>query len=57
MWGVADRFVKTFADLTVGTVIVLVHVALADRQAERTHRALLKAGLDEPRARTARLSS
>ena len=57
MWGVADRMVKTFADLTVGTVIVLVHVALADRQAERTHRALLESGLDEARARSARLSS
>ena len=57
MWGVADRIVKTFSDLTFGTVIVLVHVALADRQAERTHRALLKAGLDDPRAWSARLSS
>jgi hypothetical protein len=57
MWGVADRIVKTFSDLTVGTVIVLVHVALADRQAERSHRALLKAGVDEARARGVRLSS
>jgi hypothetical protein len=31
MWSMADRFVKTVSDLTVGTLIVLVHVALADR--------------------------
>ena len=49
MWGVADRMMKMFADLTVGTVIVLVHVALADRQAARTNRALLASGVAEPR--------
>jgi hypothetical protein len=31
MWSWADRMVKTISDVTVGTVIVLVHVALADR--------------------------
>ena len=31
MWSFADRIVKVVSDLTVGTVIVLVHVALADR--------------------------
>jgi hypothetical protein len=31
MWSLADRVVKAFSDVTVGTVIVLVHVALADR--------------------------
>ena len=31
MWTWADRFVKAVSDVTVGTVIVLVHVALADR--------------------------
>lgn len=31
MWTWADRMVKTISDVTVGTVIVLVHVALADR--------------------------
>ncbi len=31
MWSFADRVVKAVADVTVGTVIVLVHVALADR--------------------------
>lgn len=31
MWSLADRVVKAISDLTVGTVIVLVHVALADR--------------------------
>jgi hypothetical protein len=31
MWNFADRVVKAVSDMTVGTVIVLVHVALADR--------------------------
>lgn len=31
MWSLADRVVKAVSDVTVGTVIVLVHVALADR--------------------------
>jgi len=31
MWNLADRVVKAVSDVTVGTVIVLVHVALADR--------------------------
>lgn len=31
MWTLADRVVKAVSDVTVGTVIVLVHVALADR--------------------------
>jgi hypothetical protein len=31
MWSLADRLVKAVSDVTVGTVIVLVHVALADR--------------------------
>jgi hypothetical protein len=31
MWNFADRVVKAVSDVTVGTVIVLVHVALADR--------------------------
>jgi hypothetical protein len=38
MWGVADRIVKGVSDLTVGTVIVMVHVMLADRQSGRTER-------------------
>lgn len=32
MWNTADRIVKMISDLTVGTVIVLVHVALAERE-------------------------
>lgn len=32
MWNLADRVVKAVSDVTVGTVIVLVHVALADRR-------------------------
>lgn len=31
MWNFADRVVKAVSDVTFGTVIVLVHVALADR--------------------------
>ncbi len=31
MWQLADRVVKTVSDVTVGTAIVLVHVALARR--------------------------
>jgi hypothetical protein len=31
MWSLVDRFAKAVSDVTVGTVIVLVHVALADR--------------------------
>jgi hypothetical protein len=31
MWNQFDRMVKAVSDVTVGTVIVLVHVALADR--------------------------
>lgn len=57
MWGVADRMVKTFADLTVGTVIVLVHVALADRQIKRTNRVLLKSGIDGTRTWSSQISS
>lgn len=32
MWSFADRMVKAVSDITVGTVIVLVHVAMADRK-------------------------
>ena len=32
MWSWADRMVKAVSNVTVGTVIVLVHVALAERQ-------------------------
>ena len=31
MWNLADRMVKAVSDVTVGTVIVLVHIALAER--------------------------
>jgi hypothetical protein len=36
MWSWADRMVKVVSNMTVGTVIVLVHVALADRQRRPT---------------------
>lgn len=32
MWNLADRVVKAVSNVTVGTVIVLVHLALADRE-------------------------
>ena len=35
MWNLADRMVKAVSDVTVGTVIVLFHVALADRNGDR----------------------
>jgi hypothetical protein len=35
MWNLADRVVKAVSDVTVGTVIVLVHIALADRSRRR----------------------
>ena len=31
MWSFADRVVKAVSDVTFGTVIVLVHVVMADR--------------------------
>ena len=34
-----DRVTRTISDLTVGTVIVLVHVALADREVSKQRRA------------------
>ena len=47
MWNLADRVVKAVSDVTVGTVIVLVHVVLADRQ---TVKSLREASLrNEPR--------
>jgi hypothetical protein len=36
MWNLADRVVKAVSDVTVGTVIVLVHVAMADRRRRAT---------------------
>ncbi len=38
MWRLADRAMKAVTDVTVGTVIVLVHVALADRKSARALR-------------------
>lgn len=36
MWNWADRMVKAVSDVTVGTVIVLLHVALAERNRRTT---------------------
>jgi hypothetical protein len=43
MWSFADRVVKAVSDVTVGTVIVLVHVALADRRDAQRRRVLVAA--------------
>jgi hypothetical protein len=40
MWNLADRVVKAVSDMTVGTVIVLVHVALADRKRQQPRKRL-----------------
>ena len=50
MWNWADRMVKAVSDVTVGTVIVLVHVALA----ERNRRLALPAVPPRPQARANR---
>jgi hypothetical protein len=39
MWNQIDRVVKAVSDVTVGTVIVLVHVVLHDRQSMKSLRA------------------
>ncbi len=39
MWSLADRMMKAVSDATVGTVIVLVHAALADRARLRSRSA------------------
>jgi hypothetical protein len=41
MLRLVDRAMKAFADLTVGTVIVLAHVAIADRHSSRRDRSHL----------------
>jgi hypothetical protein len=38
MWNQLDRALKAVSDVTVGTVIVLVHVVLADRQTMKSIR-------------------
>jgi hypothetical protein len=46
MWNQLDRVVKAVSDVTFGTVIVLVHVVLADRQ---TTKSLRETSLRHPR--------
>ena len=38
MWNLADRMVRTVSDVTIGTVIVLVHVVMADRARDKPKR-------------------
>ena len=40
---IASRALKTLSDVTVGTVIVLVHVALADRTHQKEEKLALSA--------------
>jgi hypothetical protein len=56
MWSLADRLGKTISDLTVGMVIVLVHVALADREAGRANRMIRSSMVDRTRTWRARIS-
>lgn len=51
MLRLADRIVKAVSDVTVGTVIVLVHVALAERSARypSRRRKTIPAGDTRPR--------
>ncbi len=35
MWSLTDRLARAVSDVTIGTVIVLVHVAMADRLRRR----------------------
>ncbi len=46
MRALAARITNTLSDLTIGTVIVLVHVAIADREASRRSRVLDGATVD-----------
>ena len=54
MWSWADRMVKAVSDVTVGTVIVLVHVALADRHRRIEQPTAPPNRRIEPTARSAR---
>jgi hypothetical protein len=56
MWNLADRIFKTMADVTVGTLIVMVHVTLADRQAMRSRRALDQTNPDGTRSWRSQIS-
>lgn len=38
MWTIADRIAKAAADVTIGTIIVLAHVTLANREGRRRRR-------------------
>jgi len=49
MLATVDRIAKTLSDVTIGTAIVLVHVALADRHRRRTLPALDEARIDGTR--------
>ena len=49
MWSLADRVVKAVSDVTVGTVIVLVHVVLADRNKRLQPRTALAASTQATR--------
>ena len=47
MWRLADRVLNTVSDLTVGTVVVLVHIGLARRQRVPSERLVLLASTSD----------
>lgn len=49
MWNQFDRVVKAVSDVTVGTIIVLVHVVLHDRQAMKSRENALRASREPQR--------
>jgi hypothetical protein len=46
MWTLTNRVVRSISDLTVGTVIVLVHIALAERENRMSRERLQRQSVD-----------
>lgn len=56
MWQFADRIAKAVSDVTLGTVIVLVHVTLARREASDRRLALQTSTIDGRRISRTQIS-
>jgi hypothetical protein len=56
MWQFADRLAKAVSDVTLGTVIVLVHVTLARREANDRRLALQMSTIDGRRISRTQIS-
>jgi hypothetical protein len=56
MWQFADRLAKAVSDVTLGTVIVLVHVTLARREANDRRSALQMSTIDGRRISRTQIS-